>query len=617
MSMSSPFPFQLNCSLFHRFSTLKSTLFSSSIKVPLPRDVQLFPLRLDVSKTAKNTCLKLLDAFVDSMFQFVHQPLLPSQSNFAPVDELKEVVVVTQIEGNVPDDFSEGVYIRNGPNPLFGGLRSAVSVFGTSNEIWVEGEGMVHALYFDKASDEIGSWSVYYTNRYVETETLKIEKQRNKPLFLPAIEGNSAAIISAYLLNMLRFGKVNKYLSNTNVFEHGGKFYSIAEHHIPQEIDILTLKTLGNWDVNGSWNRPFTSHSKRAPNTGELVIIGVDGTKPFLELGVISADGKRLIHKVDLKLNRCTLCHDLGVTERYNVIMDFPLTLDVQRLVRGGPLIKYNREEYARIGIMPRYGDGESIRWFDVQPYCIFHILNCFEDNHDEVVVWGCKALDSIIPGPDMGLNKHHWFSTRFKHPYINDQHSSTNGEEAEGSLFSRCHEWRLNMKTGEVKETYLSGFQFSMDFPIINGLFTGLKNRFGYTQILHSQASSISGMAKYGGLAKLYFEELHQNCNLGDNQFEEIIKVEYHKFDKNTFCTGAAFVPKTGADEDDGWIITFVHNEDTNISKAYIIDTKNFSSEPVAKITLPSRVPYGFHGAFMPITLPKLKHQLPENECL
>ena len=29
-----------------------------------------------------------------------------------------------------------------------------------------------------------------------------------------------------------------------------------------------------------------------------------------------SADGKKLVHKVDLKLNRCTLCHDIGVTQR-------------------------------------------------------------------------------------------------------------------------------------------------------------------------------------------------------------------------------------------------------------------------------------------------------------
>lgn len=101
--------------------------------------------------------------------------------------------------------------------------------------------------------------------------------------------------------------------------------------------------------------------------------------------------------------------------------------------------------------------------------------------------------------------------------------------------------------------------------------------------------------------------------------------------FEENTFCSGATFIPKSGGlKEDDGWIITFVHNETSNISQAscllhdkvlhrsriftyfkrlgmyytilqvFIIDAKDFSSEPIAKITLPARVPYGFHGTFI-----------------
>lgn len=49
----------------------------------------------------------------------------------------------------------------------------------------------------------------------------------------------------------------------------------------------------------------------------------------------------------------------------------------------------------------------------------------------------------------------------------------------------------------------------------------------------------------------------------------EEGVRVECHMFDKNTFCSGAAFVPREGGvEEDDGWIIAFVHNEDTIISE-------------------------------------------------
>uniref|UniRef100_A0A7N2N4Y6 Uncharacterized protein n=1 Tax=Quercus lobata TaxID=97700 RepID=A0A7N2N4Y6_QUELO len=71
-------------------------------------------MQFDVSKTIKNASVKILDAFVDLVFEFDDQPLLPSQSNFAPVDELKETLLITDIEGKIPDSFPEGVFVRNG-----------------------------------------------------------------------------------------------------------------------------------------------------------------------------------------------------------------------------------------------------------------------------------------------------------------------------------------------------------------------------------------------------------------------------------------------------------------------------------------------------------------------
>ncbi|XP_039042057.1 carotenoid 9,10(9',10')-cleavage dioxygenase-like [Hibiscus syriacus] len=594
---SSCSPFRVHCSAQKpsisspNLDHFKSTL-SSAFK-PFFKEIQQLPLRIDAG--VKNASLKLVDAFVDSVFEFIDQPLLPSQSNFAPVDELKEGVHVSNIEGEIPDDFAEGVYIRNGPNPMFGALTSTRSVFGSSSYTWIEGEGMLHALYFCKGLDR--SWTVVYKNRFVETDSFELEKQRNKPSFLPAIEGDSPAVLSAYLFNMLRFGKVNKDMSNTNVFEHAGKMYSIAENHVPQEINILTLQTLNDWDVNGAWNRPFCSHPKKAPGSGELVIMGIDATKPYAEMGVISEDGKKLLHKADLKLDKCILCHEIGVTHRYNVFMDHPLSLDLKRLVDGGPLIKYIKEGDARIGIMPRYGDADSIQWFKVKPNCTFHLFNCFEDG-DEVVIWGCRALESVIPGPEKGKNKFDWFSRNFRP--LNSTGGSINDAVSEDQLvFPRPYEWRLNMKTGGVEETNLTGTDFALDFPFINEAFIGLRNNYGYSQVRDSIASSASGMAKYGGLAKLYFGEQNPESYLG------LIQVEHHMFERNTFCSGAAFVPKDkGVEEDDGWVITFVHNEDTNTSQVLIIEAKRFTSKPVAKITLPFRVPYGFHGAFRPMQL-------------
>ncbi|KAF8400858.1 hypothetical protein HHK36_014161 [Tetracentron sinense] len=652
---SSCFAFHVNGSVNRQsisqsFDHLKTSL-SSSV-TPFLKELQRNPMRMDVSKTMKQTTGRVLDAFVESLFQFVDQPWLPSQSNFAPVEEIGEAVQITTIEGKIPADLPEGIYIRNGSNPLFGDLKSTVSIFGRSSHVWVEGEGMLHALYFTE--DTNGNWTVSYKNKYVESETFKLERQRNRPSFLPTVEGDSPAILAAYILNMvvpvikpadcslylgffqLRFGTVTKHISNTNIFGHSGKFYSIAENYIPQEIDIFTLETYNDWDINGAWDRPFTSHPKRDPATGELVIMGADAKKPFFVLGVISADGKKLSHKVDLKFNRSTLSHEIGVTQKYNVIMDYPFTVEIERVVRGGPLIKFNKEGYARIGVMPRYGDADSVMWFEVESHCTFHILNCFEDG-DEVVVRGCRALGSIIPGPDLGHNKFEWFARGFK-PIVSDAGSLSE----DGLFFTRIYEWTLNMATGEVKERFLTGTNFSMDFPTMDEKFTGVKNKYGYTQVVDSIASSssgnkthlsektlfsialllsdyllklkllveitIQGMAKYGSLAKLYFEEPDTRLSVTKGISEELIKVEYHKFEENHFCSGAVFVSKHGAhEEDDGYIVSFVHDEETNVSQVHVIDTKKFSSEPVAKITLPQRVPYGFHGTYIEIPTQKI----------
>lgn len=90
-----------------------------------------------------------------------------------------------------------------GPNPLFGGLKSTRSIFGESDHMWVEGEGMLHALYLKKNGRIRGSWNILYKNKHVQTDTYKMEKDRKKPGFLPAIEGDSPAVLLAYLLNVV------------------------------------------------------------------------------------------------------------------------------------------------------------------------------------------------------------------------------------------------------------------------------------------------------------------------------------------------------------------------------------------------------------------------------
>lgn len=52
-------------------------------------------------------------------------------------------------------------------------------------------------------------------------------------------------------------------------------------------------------------------------------------------------------------------------------------------------------------------------------------------------------------------------------------------------------------------------------------------------------------------------------------------------------------------AGEDDGYLLVFLHDEEENKSYFAIYDAKTMSSNALATVHLPQRVPYGFHGTF------------------
>jgi len=59
-----------------------------------------------------------------------------------------------------------------------------------------------------------------------------------------------------------------------------------------------------------------------------------------------------------------------------------------------------------------------------------------------------------------------------------------------------------------------------------------------------------------------------------------------------------AVFIGRDGATaEDDGWLMTFVHDVPKGTAELVVLDAQDFSRGEVARVLLPQRVPYGFHG--------------------
>jgi hypothetical protein len=52
-----------------------------------------------------------------------------------------------------------------------------------------------------------------------------------------------------------------------------------------------------------------------------------------------------------------------------------------------------------------------------------------------------------------------------------------------------------------------------------------------------------------------------------------------------------------SGASELSGWYLSYVYDPVRDGSDLVVIDASDFRGKPVARVQLPQRVPYGFHG--------------------
>jgi carotenoid cleavage dioxygenase len=78
--------------------------------------------------------------------------------------------------------------------------------------------------------------------------------------------------------------------------------------------------------------------------------------------------------------------------------------------------------------------------------------------------------------------------------------------------------------------------------------------------------------------------------------------RTDVHDYGPGFATLEPVFIARKGAiEEDDGWVMSYVYNAERNASDVVILDAKAFSEEPVASISLPVGVPFGFHGNWVP----------------
>ena len=75
----------------------------------------------------------------------------------------------------------------------------------------------------------------------------------------------------------------------------------------------------------------------------------------------------------------------------------------------------------------------------------------------------------------------------------------------------------------------------------------------------------------------------------------------EVYELPAHEFGAEPVFIPAANAtSEDEGYLISYVYDQATNGSSVQILNAQQITEGPIAKVMLPQRVPYGFHGSWV-----------------
>ena len=221
--------------------------------------------------------------------------------NYAPVSE--EITALDlDVTGTIPD-YLDGRYLRIGPNPM-GDPDPA-------RYHWFLGAGMAHGL---RLRDGEAQW---YRNRWVRSADVARKL------------GETVARRPDQRRLRLR-GQHQHHRPRRPtlaIIEAGARPYELTDE----------LDTVGPSDFCGTLFGGYTAHPKRDPATGELHAVSYNPMRGnIVQYTVTGVDGK-VRRTVDIRLKAQTMMHDFSLTEKYVVLYDLPVALDLGGLRAAAP----------------------------------------------------------------------------------------------------------------------------------------------------------------------------------------------------------------------------------------------------------------------------------------
>jgi len=341
--------------------------------------------------------------------------------------------------------------------------------------------------------------------------------------------------------------------SNVALVHHASKLLSLGEVGLPYQLATEDLGTLGAYDFDGALMTAMTAHPKIDPVTGEMLMFGYNWAPPYLTYHLVDADGV-LVRSEVIDIPGPAMMHNFAITESKVVFMDLPIVFDFDEAVAGSGFPYAWDDDYgARMGVMPRDGGNADVQWYDVDPCYVFHLNNAYDDG-EAVVLEGARHTSLWQSGPgDFGSQP-------------------------------AMHRWRMDPAAGSAGEEPLD--DVPIEFPQVDPRLTGKPYRYSYA-LRYDIPTPGEGPQLPSGILKY---------DMRDGSSSSIEMPEGHVPDERVFVPASA-----DAGEDEGYLMGFVYDSTRDESALVIHDAQTMADEPVARVKLPYRVPFGFHGLWVP----------------
>jgi carotenoid cleavage dioxygenase len=272
-----------------------------------------------------------------------------------------EVFDLEVLEGRIPAEI-DGLYAQAVPDQQFPPEVAHLSPMDAS----ANGDCNLRTFRFQNGH-------VDFKTRYVRTERFLAERAARRSLFPhyrnPFFDDPSVA-------------GMDRTSANTAVYLHAGLLLAGKEDGPAYALDPRTLETIGPWRAGGAIDsHTFTAHPKVDPKTGELFAFGYAAKGECtsdIAYYVIDKHGK-VVHRAWFQAPVAAMIHDCAVTDHYMIFPIMPFTSNLERLKRGGVHFQFEPEMDQILGVMPRYGTPDQVRWFRAPPGFLGHTVNAFE----------------------------------------------------------------------------------------------------------------------------------------------------------------------------------------------------------------------------------------------